>query len=53
MPQMGRNNIGDVWIVATVTPDASSGIANQVRARAQLVVAPPIYVNWLASGVGQ
>jgi quinohemoprotein amine dehydrogenase len=53
MPQMGRNNIGDVWIVATVAPDSSRGIGGQVRARAQLVVAPPIYVNWLASGVGQ
>jgi quinohemoprotein amine dehydrogenase len=53
MPQMGRNNIGDVWVVASVKADSGRGIANPVRARAQLVVAPPVYVNWLASGVGQ
>jgi quinohemoprotein amine dehydrogenase len=53
MPQMGRNNIGDVWVVASVKADSARGIANPVRARAQLVVAPPIYVNWLASSVGQ
>jgi quinohemoprotein amine dehydrogenase len=53
MPQMGRNNIGDVWVVATVAPDATGGIAAPLRARAQLVVAPPVYVDWLASSVGQ
>jgi quinohemoprotein amine dehydrogenase len=53
MPQMGRNNIGDVWVVASVAAAPARGIASPVRARAQLVVAPPVYVNWLASGVGQ
>jgi quinohemoprotein amine dehydrogenase len=53
MPQMGRNNIGDVWVVASVAADSARGIAGPMRARAQLVVAPPVYVNWLASGVGQ
>ena len=50
--QFGRNNIGDVWIVARVAPDPARGIAAPIRARAQLVVAPPVYVNWLASGTG-
>lgn len=53
MPQMGRNNIGDVWVVAGVKADPARGIANPIKARGQLVVAPPVYVNWLASGVGQ
>jgi quinohemoprotein amine dehydrogenase len=53
LPQTGRNNIGDVWIVATVPADAAHGIAAPVRARAQLVVSPPVYVNWLASSTGQ
>jgi quinohemoprotein amine dehydrogenase len=51
--QWGRNNIGDVWVVASVTADPARGIASPLRARSQLVVAPPVYVNWLASGVGQ
>jgi quinohemoprotein amine dehydrogenase len=51
--QWGRNNIGDVWVVATVAPDPGRGIAAPIRARSQLVVAPPVYVNWLASGIGQ
>jgi quinohemoprotein amine dehydrogenase len=51
--QWGRNNIGDVWVVAGVAADPARGIAAPLRARGQLVVAPPVYVNWLASGVGQ
>jgi quinohemoprotein amine dehydrogenase len=49
----GRNNIGDVWVTASVAADPARGIAVPMRARAQLVVAPPVYVNWLASETGQ
>ena len=38
-----RNNIGDVWVVAThrPTPDAAP-----MRARAHLVVTVPLYLRW-------
>jgi quinohemoprotein amine dehydrogenase len=39
-----RNNIGDVWVVATHTP-ARAG-ARPLRARAQLVVTVPLYMRW-------
>ncbi len=38
-----RNNVGDVWIVATHTPD---GGAAPLRARAHLVVTVPLYLRW-------
>src|SRR5699024_5813192 len=38
MPQMGRNNVGDVWIVANVAADTARGVNSTIRARAQLVV---------------
>lgn len=37
-----RNNIGDLWVVATLT--GSSG--KPVRARAHLVVSVPLYMRW-------
>jgi quinohemoprotein amine dehydrogenase len=37
-----RNNIGDVWVVATYKP--SSG--PPIRARAHLLVTVPLYMNW-------
>jgi quinohemoprotein amine dehydrogenase len=49
----GRNNIGDVWVIANVSADPSQGIVAPIRARGHLVVAPPVYINWLASGTGQ
>jgi quinohemoprotein amine dehydrogenase len=51
--QFGRNNVGDVWIVANVAADPAGGIAAPVRARSQLVVSVPLYINWMSSGVGQ
>jgi quinohemoprotein amine dehydrogenase len=48
-----RNNIGDVWVVASVAADPARGIAAPMRARGHLVVAPPVYVKWSATGVGQ
>ena len=39
-----RNNIGDVWIVATYKPVGSG--ARAMTARAQLIVTVPLYVRW-------
>jgi quinohemoprotein amine dehydrogenase len=36
-----RNNIGDVWVVATHEEGGEA-----MTARAQLVVAPPLYMRW-------
>lgn len=38
-----RNNIGDVWVVATYTPPGSS---SPLRARSHLLVAPPLYIKF-------
>jgi quinohemoprotein amine dehydrogenase len=43
-----RNNIGDVYVVATYTPeaaDAKSG-GKPLRARAHLLVTVPLYMRW-------
>lgn len=45
-----RNNIGDLWVTADFTPQGASA---PIRARAQLVVAPPVYMRWMASEVGK
>ncbi len=38
-----RNNVGDVWVVATYTgPHA----AKEIRARAHLIVTVPLYMRW-------
>jgi quinohemoprotein amine dehydrogenase len=39
-----RNNVGDVWIVATFTPEGAD--AKPIRARAHLVVTVPLYMRW-------
>jgi quinohemoprotein amine dehydrogenase len=38
-----RNNIGDIWVVATHKPAAD---AAPMRARAHLVVTVPLYLRW-------
>jgi quinohemoprotein amine dehydrogenase len=38
-----RNNIGDVWVVASYTPEGSK---RPLRARAHLLVTVPLYVRW-------
>jgi quinohemoprotein amine dehydrogenase len=38
-----RNNIGDVWVVASYTPP---GASTPLRARAHLLVAPPLYIKF-------
>jgi quinohemoprotein amine dehydrogenase len=40
-----RNNIGDVWVVANWTPPGKN--AKNLRARAHLVVVPPLYVRFV------
>ncbi len=39
-----RNNIGDVWVVATYRPDGPT--SRPLRARAHLVVTVPLYMRW-------
>ncbi len=38
-----RNNIGDVWVVATLQPE---GAARPLRARSHLIVTVPLYMRW-------
>ena len=38
-----RNNIGDVWVVASVQPE---GAERPLRARSHLVVTVPLYIRW-------
>ena len=40
-----RNNIGDVWVVATWQPPEKG--ARPMRARAQLIVTVPLYVRFV------
>jgi quinohemoprotein amine dehydrogenase len=47
-----RNNIGDVWVVASYTP-AGDASAKPLRARAHLLVTVPIYMNWGPKEVGR
>jgi quinohemoprotein amine dehydrogenase len=44
-----RNNIGDVWVLADYTPPG----AEPIRARAHLLVSPPVFMRWVASEVGR
>jgi quinohemoprotein amine dehydrogenase len=45
------NNIGDVYVVATYTPEPIDGKpAKPVRARAHLLVTVPVYMNWEQRG---
>jgi len=43
-----RNNVGDVWVVATHAPDGGGA---PMRARAHLVVTVPLYLRWNFSTV--
>jgi quinohemoprotein amine dehydrogenase len=49
-----RNNIGDVYAVATYTPDsADAKAAKPLRARAHLLVTVPLYMRWEEPGTGR
>jgi quinohemoprotein amine dehydrogenase len=39
-----RNNIGDVWVVATHTPNAPG--SKPMKARSLLVSTVPLYMRW-------
>ena len=38
-----RNNIGDVWVVASIQPE---GAERPLRARSHLIVTVPLYMRW-------
>ena len=42
-----RNNVGDVWVVATLSVEPVSGVALErpLRARAHLLVTVPVYIR--------
>lgn len=42
-----RNNIGDVWVVAELTPEGAG--AKPLRARAHLLVTVPVYMRWFSA----
>lgn len=39
-----RNNIGDVWVVATYTPEGAN--ARALKGRSLLIVTVPLYMRW-------
>ncbi len=44
-----RNNVGDVWVVATYDDTRPSTASQQpMRARAHLLVTVPLYMNWFS-----
>jgi quinohemoprotein amine dehydrogenase len=43
-----RNNVGDVWVVATFAPPDAGG--KPLRGRAHLLVTVPLYMRWDRSG---
>lgn len=48
-----RNNVGDVWVVATVTPPDAAASSKPLRARAHLLVTVPVYIRWSPREVGR
>ena len=48
-----RNNIGDVWVVASFAPPGAAPSAKPLRARAHLLVTVPIYLDWDSREVGR
>lgn len=46
-----RNNVGDVWVVATWPPDAGDDAG--LRGRAHLLVTVPLYLRWDPTAVEQ
>ncbi|MBI4477141.1 MAG: quinohemoprotein amine dehydrogenase subunit alpha [Acidobacteria bacterium] len=46
-----RNNVGDVWVVATYSPPGAAAGSKPLRSRAHLLVTVPLYLNWALSEV--
>jgi quinohemoprotein amine dehydrogenase len=42
-----RNNVGDIWVVATYQPPGAAATARPLKARAHLVVTVPLYVRFV------
>jgi quinohemoprotein amine dehydrogenase len=45
-----RNNIGDVWVVATHLDPRGGGGSQPLTARAHLVVLAPLHIRWEGAG---
>ena len=41
-----RNNVGDLWVVATLPADSPLKPKGPLRARAHLIVTVPLYSRW-------
>jgi quinohemoprotein amine dehydrogenase len=48
-----RNNVGDVWVVATYTPEGADASVKPLRGRAHLLVTVPVYMDWGPREVGR
>jgi quinohemoprotein amine dehydrogenase len=48
-----RNNVGDVWVVATYAAPGADLSAKPLRARAHLLVTVPLYMDWDSREVGR
>jgi quinohemoprotein amine dehydrogenase len=48
-----RNNIGDVWAVATYYDRDAGSSSRPLRARAHLLVTVPLYMRWEPLGGGR
>jgi quinohemoprotein amine dehydrogenase len=48
-----RNNVGDVWVVATYNTTAADGSPKPIKARAHLLVTVPLYMDWGTREVGR
>jgi quinohemoprotein amine dehydrogenase len=48
-----RNNVGDVWVVATYTPEGTTPATKPLRGRAHLLVTVPVYMDWDSRQIGR
>src|SRR5262249_61476601 len=48
-----RNNVGDVWVVASYMPPGADPATKPLRARAHLLVTVPVYLDWAPREVGR
>jgi len=48
-----RNNVGDVWVVATYNTTTADGAVKPLKARAHLLVTVPLYLNWDSREIGR
>jgi quinohemoprotein amine dehydrogenase len=48
-----RNNVGDVWVVATYNATSADGSVKPLKARAHLLVTVPLYMDWDSREVGR